>query len=158
MNEKAKSLSLKLFSYGCYVLTSTYKEEICASTITWVSQCSFDPPMILACIKRNSMTYEVVKKSKKFNLHILSNKQKHFASCFFKSSKVEDHKINGQEFYWDENEMPVFKDSLSVLSCTVHEILEKPDHPVFISQIEGVDLRENNDPLELRKTGWSYGG
>ena len=158
MNEKDKSISLKMFTYGCYVLTSRYKDDICASTVTWVSQGSFDPPMIIVCIKKTSQTFEVVKKTGKFNLHILSKSQKQFASCFFKNSHVEENKINGQEFSWDENDLPVFIDSLSVLSCSVQDILEKPDHPVFLCQVEGVDLRGNSDQLELRHTGWTYGG
>ena len=158
MNEKDRSLTLKMFSYGLYVLTSKFEEKICASTVTWVSQCSFEPPMIITCLKKKSKTYDIVKNRKAFNLHILSDKQKDFASCFFSNLEINENKINGHEFVLDENNLPVFIDPISVLSCKVIAIVESPDHPVFISKINGVDLRKYSDPLELRDTGWSYGG
>ena len=43
--------------------------------------------------------------------------------------------------------LPVLIDPISVLSCKVITIVESPDHPVFISKINGVDLRKYSDPL-----------
>ena len=157
MNEKYRQQSLRMFSYGVYILSSVNEGEYCVSTITWVSQASFEPPMISVCIKRNSASYEIVKKRGEFILHLLGDNQKELASTFFKPTIFESEKLNGEEFSL-ENNLPLLKDIPAYIQCKVVEILENGDHPLFLAEV--VDAKINNDskPLELRKTGWTYGG
>ena len=84
MDDKLKKQVLQMFSYGVYILTSKFEDNYCAATVTWVSQASFDPPLISVCIKKESTSYDVTKKRGKFLLHILGADQKKIAASFFK--------------------------------------------------------------------------
>jgi flavin reductase (DIM6/NTAB) family NADH-FMN oxidoreductase RutF len=157
MNEKYRQQSLRMFSYGVYILSSMNEGEYCVSTITWVSQASFEPPMISVCIKRNSASYEIVKKRREFILHLLGDNQKELASTFFKPTIFENEKLNGQEFSLANN-LPLLKDIPAYIQCKVVEILENGDHPLFLAEVVDAKINNDSDPLELRKTGWTYGG
>ena len=157
MNEKYRQQSLRMFSYGVYILSSVNEGEYCVSTITWVSQASFEPPMISVCIKRNSASYEIVKKRREFILHLLGDNQKELASTFFKPTIFENEKLNGQEFSLVNN-LPLLKDIPAYIQCKVVEILENGDHPLFLAEVVDAKINNDSDPLELRKTGWTYGG
>ena len=157
MNEKYRQQSLRMFSYGVYILSSVNEGEYCVSTITWVSQASFEPPMISVCIKRNSASYEIVKKRGEFILHLLGDNQKELASTFFKPTIFENEKLNGQEFSL-ENNLPLLKDIPAYIQCKVVEILENGDHPLFLADVVDAKINNDSNPLELRKTGWTYGG
>ena len=157
MNEKYRQQSLRMFSYGVYILSSVNKGEYCVSTITWASQASFEPPMISVCIKRNSASYEIVKKRGEFILHLLGDNQKGLASTFFKPTIFENEKLNGQEFSL-ENNLPLLKDIPAYIQCKVVEILENGDHPLFLAEVVDAKINNDSNPLELRKTGWTYGG
>ena len=157
MNEKYRQQSLRMFSYGVYILSSVNEDEYCVSTITWVSQASFEPPMISVCIKQNSASYEIVKKRGEFILHLLGDNQKELASTFFKPTIFENEKLNGQEFSL-KNNLPLLKDVPAYIQCKVVEILENGDHPLFLAEVVDAKINNNSDPLELRKTGWTYGG
>ena len=157
MNEKYRQQSLRMFSYGVYILSSVNEGEYCVSTITWVSQASFEPPMISVCIKRNSASYEIVKKRGEFILHLLGDNQKELASTFFKPTIFENEKLNGQEFSLANN-LPLLKDIPAYIQCKVVEILENCDHPLFLAEVVDAKINNDSDPLELRKTGWTYGG
>ena len=157
MNEKYRQQSLRMFSYGVYILSSVNEGEYCVSTITWASQASFEPPMISVCIKRNSASYEIVKKRGEFILHLLGDNQKELASTFFKPTIFENEKLNGQEFSL-ENNLPLLKDIPAYIQCKVVEILENGDHPLFLAEVVDAKINNDSDPLELRKTGWTYGG
>ena len=157
MNEKYRQQSLRMLSYGVYILSSVNEGEYCVSTITWVSQASFEPPMISVCIKRNSASYEIVKKRREFILHLLGDNQKELASTFFKPTIFENEKLNGQEFSL-ENNLPLLKDVPAYIQCKVVEILENGDHPLFLAELVDAKINNNSDPLELRNTGWTYGG
>ena len=157
MNEKYRQQSLRMFSYGVYILSSVNKGEHCVSTVTWVSQASFEPPMISVCIKRNSASYEIVKKRGEFILHLLGDNQKKMASTFFKPTIFENEKLNGQEFSLANN-LPLLKDIPAYIQCKVVEILENGDHPLFLAEVVDAKINNDSNPLELRKTGWTYGG
>jgi len=157
MNEKYRQQSLRMFSYGVYILSSVNEGEYCVSTITWASQASFEPPMISVCIKRNSASYEIVKKRGEFILHLLGDNQKELASTFFKPTIFENKKLNGQEFSL-ENNLPLLKDIPAYIQCKVVEILENGDHPLFLAEVVDAKINNDSNPLELRKTGWTYGG
>ena len=157
MNEKYRQQSLRMFSYGVYILSSVNEGEYCVSTVTWVSQASFEPPMISVCIKRDSASYEIVKKRGEFILHLLGDTQKELASTFFKPTIFENEKLNGQEFSLESN-LPLLKDIPAYIQCKVVEILENGDHPLFLAEVVDAKINNDSNPLELRKTGWTYGG
>ena len=157
MNKKYRQQSLRMFSYGVYILSSVNEGEYCVSTITWASQASFEPPMISVCIKRNSASYEIVKKRGEFILHLLGDNQKELASTFFKPTIFENEKLNGQEFSLANN-LPLLKDIPAYIQCKVVEILENGDHPLFLAEVVDAKINNDSNPLELRKTGWTYGG
>ena len=157
MNEKYRKQSLRMFSYGVYILSSLHEGEYCVSTVTWVSQASFEPPMISVCIKRDSASYEIVKKRGEFILHLLGETQKELASTFFKPTIFENEKLNEQEFIL-ENNLPLLKDIPAYIQCKVVEILESGDHPLFLAEVVDAKINNDSNPLELRKTGWTYGG
>ena len=148
---------LGMMTYGVYVLTTKVKDKYSAATVTWVSQASFDPPMISVCLKRNSGAYSLVKEKKEFILHMLSEEQKDVASNFFTSTELEDDKLNGEAFKLIDG-LPVLNVAPSYVHCSVLEILEIGDHPLFLCEVESVNLKNSVKPLELRRTGWKYGG
>ena len=148
---------LGMMTYGVYVLTTKVKDKYSAATVTWVSQASFDPPMISVCLKRNSGAYSLVKEKKEFILHMLSEEQKDVASNFFTSTELEDDKLNGEAFKLIDG-LPVLNVAPSYMHCSVLEILEIGDHPLFLCEVDSINLKNSVKPLELRRTGWKYGG
>ena len=157
MDEKLRGLVLRMFSYGVYILTSKFEDNYCAATVTWVSQASFHPPLISVCIKRDSASYRVIKKRGKFLLHILGDDQKEIAASFFKHTTLENGLINNQT-YQLHDDLPLLDAVPAYLKCKVLEILAHGDHPLFLSEVKNAVVHQALEPLELRKTGWNYGG
>ena len=157
MNKEDRKKALHMLSYGVYILTSKSNNEISAVTVTWVSQASFEPPMLSVCIKRNSASYLVVRKRGEFILHMLSEKQKNLAASFLKPSKIKQGRIN-DECYELKDDLPIITSAPSYIRCSVVEILENGDHPLFLSEVINAVVQKESEPLELRNTDWQYGG
>ena len=111
MDVEFRKKALRMISYGVYVITSKYADQYCASTITWVSQASFDPPMISICLKNKSNSYQIVKKREEFLLHLLGEDQKNMAKSFNRYINVNKDAneiiIEEEEEFeeeWDEEE------------------------------------------------------
>ena len=157
MDDKSRKTTLRMLTYGAYVLTSATSNAICAATVTWVSQASFEPPMVSVCIKRESHIYNVVSNSNRFILHLLSHEQKDFAASFFKSTEHIGGLLNGQSFEMVDG-LPILDLPPAYLVCHVLDVNDRGDHPLFLAGVKDAVVRQDIDPLELRKTGWSYGG
>ena len=157
MDEQSRKTALRMISYGMYILTSKFEDDYCAATVTWVSQASFEPPLISVCIKRDSASYTVVKERGEFLLHLLGHDQKDLAASFFKPSILENGLINGQK-YQLQDDLPLLTAVPAYIKCRVLDILEKGDHPLFLAEVIDAVINEESKPLELRKTDWSYGG
>ena len=157
MDEKFKKQALRMFSYGVYILTSKFEDNYCAATVTWVSQASFDPPLISVCIKGDSASYIVVKERGEFLLHILGENQKDLAASFFKKTTLNNGLINEQPYQLVDN-LPLLMSASAYLKCRVLDIMENGDHPLFLSEVIDAVIQKESEPLELRKTDWQYGG
>ena len=54
--------------------------------------------------------------------------------------------------------LPVLESPPAYLVCDVLDVNERGDHPLFLAEVKNAVVRNEIEPLELRKTGWSYGG
>ena len=70
MDAKARQKTLRMLSNGVYVLTSCSEDRYGAATVTWVSQVSFKPPLIMAAVQRNSNVFKCLAQSQIAALHI----------------------------------------------------------------------------------------
>jgi flavin reductase (DIM6/NTAB) family NADH-FMN oxidoreductase RutF len=158
MDPEQKRKSLRNITYGVYVLTAMYEEEYAAATVTWVSQSSLDPPQIMLGLRKGSKTAALVHKTNCFVLNILGESQKQIASAFLKHANVEGNTLNGYSFKIGETCAPILDDAPSYIECKVDELIEGTDHDVVIAGVINAGVQSDESPLNLRSTGWSYGG
>jgi len=158
MDSEQKRKSLRNITYGVYVLTAKSGEEYAAATITWVSQSSLDPPQIMVGLRKGSKTAAFVLKTNHFVLNILGESQKQIASAFLKHASVDGNSINGFPYFTGETSAPILNDVPSYIECTVDEVINGTDHDVVIARVINAGILSDESPLNLRSTGWSYGG
>ena len=67
--------ALRLLSNGLYVLTACLSDTVHAATVSWVSQVSFQPPLVMVALQRNSHLAHAVRKAHRFAINILGAEQ-----------------------------------------------------------------------------------
>ena len=88
MDADTKKMALRMIPYGIYVLTAKDSDGgIAAATVNWVTQTSFDPPLVAIGVKADSGAYETLKKSGSFALNFLGKGQQGQAFSFFKPAE-----------------------------------------------------------------------
>ncbi|MBI1871326.1 MAG: flavin reductase [Chlamydiae bacterium] len=158
MDPQVRKKALRMISYGVYILTSKAENEVAGCTVTWVSQASMNPPMIMVGLEKESHTYQVVQKSGKFVVHFLGQGQKEIAQKFFKPGVFEDGKIHGFACRTGVTGVPILVDVPAYIECRALETVGQGDHHVVVAEVIGAGVQHNLPPLSLRETGWSYGG
>ena len=54
MNADQKKITLRMIPGGLYVLTADDGDTVGSGRINWVSQMSFDPPLVAMGVKKNT--------------------------------------------------------------------------------------------------------
>ena len=148
-----------MIPHALYVLTSRANGKTAASTVSWVTQASFQPPLVVVGIKKDSRTFAVVHEAQGFALNFLGSGQKEVAQKFFKHVEPENGKIAGEEFLESPAlNFPVFPKMAGFIECHVKEMVDKGDHTVVVAEVIGAESGPLEGPLLLSTTGWNYGG
>jgi flavin reductase (DIM6/NTAB) family NADH-FMN oxidoreductase RutF len=166
MDAAARKTALRMIPYGIYVLTAKGKEGIAAATVNWVTQTSFEPPLLALGVKVGSGAYGALKEAGTFALNMLGKGQQGAAFAFFKPVKVEGDTISGEPFRTGANGAPVLTNAIASVECKVVEIVEKGDHHIVVAEVTNAEVpkaiagRADDAVLHMRDLGDTvfYGG
>ncbi len=159
MNEEAKRKLLRMIPHALYVLTSKADGQTAASTVSWVTQASFHPPLVAVGIKKETHTFEVTKRAQGFTLNFLGVDQKEVAQKFFKHVGPEGNQLGGEVF--QESPVlkhPIFPKMAGFVECRIVQTVDRGDHAVVVAEVLEAECGPLEGPLLLSTTGWNYGG
>ena len=160
MNPDDKKLALRAINYGLHVLTATNGDDYAASGANWLSQASFEPPLVMAGIKADSGAAVVIGEAGTFAVNVLAADQLDIGKAFFRSTTVEGTTINGQEFEpGPVTGAPLILATPYWFECKVTDTIARGDHTIFVAEVVNAGVRDAEaTPLLLRDTGMNYGG
>jgi len=159
MDPKTKQKTLRLLSNGMYVLTSRQGSRPAAATVTWVSQASFKPPLIIAAVRRDSTLLSCLRESRVAALHILDRRQKNLAQKFFTRTRASSGPLNGEPYSEGKTSAPILKNIPAYVECKVIEIREEHgDHAIVVLEVVDAALHKPVRPLTVADSPWEYGG
>ncbi len=166
MDPQDKKTALRMIPYGLYVLTAEKGDEVGAATVNWVTQASFEPPLLVVGVKTDSGVHPLIKETGHFALSILGKDQGGAAGAFFKPTSREGDSINGQQVISGSTGSPILVDAPAYVECKLVDTIEKGDHSVFVGEVinaglkEAIEGRPDAVTLELKDLGENvfYGG
>lgn len=159
MDAKAKRKTLRMLTNGMYVMSSRSDDRYGVATVTWLSQASFRPPLIMAAVRRESNVFKCLRESRAAAIHILGHHQQDLAQRFFSPTKASDGTINGEPFTDGVTSAPVLRNAPAYLECWVRHIIDDlGDHAVVIMEVAEAACRDDVRPLTIAESPWEYGG
>ena len=136
MDADAKKTALRMIPYGLYVLTAEGKDgKVAAATVNWVTQSSFNPPLVVVGVKADSQTHAIIKESGAFALNVLGKGQQGLAFTFFKPLERQGQTVGGEPFRAGKTGSPILENTPAYIECTLAETLENGDHSIFIGEV-----------------------
>lgn len=159
MDTTTRKKTLRMLTNGVYIVTSRAEERYGGATVTWVSQASFRPPLLMAAIRKDSNVYQCLLVSRFAALHVLSADQQDVAQKFFTPTSVSDGRMNGEPFLEGKTTVPVLKNARAYVECRVVRIIDDVgDHAVVIMEVLEAECRHSVDPMRIAESPWQYGG
>lgn len=159
MDAKTKQKTLRLLTNGIYILTSRAGDSLGAATITWVSQASFRPPLLMAAVRTESSVYRCLAESRFAALHVVAKHQKQIAQKFFSPTRGGSANLNGEPFFEGKTSAPILQNLPAYIECRVLDVREEyGDHALVILEVVETELLADVEPLTVPDSPWEYGG
>jgi flavin reductase (DIM6/NTAB) family NADH-FMN oxidoreductase RutF len=158
MDVDAKKTALRMIPYGLYVLGVGTGDKATVSTVNWMTQGSFAPPLVAVGVKADAGTFSTLKENGQFAVSVLGTGQKDLAFAFFRHVEPEDGKFGDYEYESGTTGAPIMKDAPAWFECDVKTVVEEGDHAIVIAEVIEAGVRDEAKVLTLEECGVNYGG
>lgn len=158
MDEAAKKEALRLFTYGLYAITSGDEQQRNAFTANWVSQVSFDPPLVALSIETDSISLPIIRRTGLFAVNVYSADQRDLAGLLGKSFSKHPEKLESLAFVIGETGCPVLVECMAYVECRVQGEMPAGDSTLLLAQVEGAAVLRRTDPLTMFAAGFKHAG
>jgi flavin reductase (DIM6/NTAB) family NADH-FMN oxidoreductase RutF len=154
----AKKTLLRKIPHGLFICGVAEGEAVNGFTASWVTQGSFEPPLVVMAVRADSTSNGMIERSGLFSLNVLAADQKDLAAVFFKPQQGVGGRFEAAPFQLGPLGLPILEDALGAVECQVVGQVAHGDHTVFVGEVRSAVLHRDGAALELGPTGWQYGG
>ncbi len=142
--------------HGIYVLTAAYEDRINGMIASWVSQVSYDPPLLMVAVHPNRYSHRLIEKGQGFALHVLARDQKAFLTRFKGPDPLS--KFSALEWSKGKTGCPILKNCLAYLDCRVINSLTPGNHTLFLGEVVDAQRLAPGDPMSTLDYEGAYMG
>jgi len=159
MDAALKKSALRLFTSGLYAVTAKHGDELSAMTVNWITQSSFDPPLIALAVEHDSHSRQVIEASGAFAVNVFESGQRELAGSLGRTFAKHPDKITGTD--WTPGAAtgsPVLAATLAWLECRVQSSTPSGDHILLIAEVVEAGQHRAGTPLTIAEAGFKYSG
>ena len=158
MDDTTKKEALRLFTYGLYAVTTGTAEEWNAFTANWLSQVSFDPPLLALSVENASVSLPMIRTTGVFAVNVYAEDQRGLAGQLGKSRAKHAEKLAGLRHEIGETGCPLLTDALAWVECRVDSETPAGDSTLVLGRVVGAGVRRQGEPLTMRAAGFKHAG
>lgn len=158
LDAAAKKTLLRKIPHGVFICGVAEGEEVNGFTASWVTQGSFDPPLVVMAVRADSTSNGMISRSGRFSLNVLAADQKDLAAVFFKPQQAVGGRFDAAPFQLGALGLPILDNALGAVECELVGQVAVGDHTVFVGEVKNAVLHRDGAALEMSTTGWQYGG
>jgi flavin reductase (DIM6/NTAB) family NADH-FMN oxidoreductase RutF len=164
MDETAKKAVLRLFTYGLYAVTCRHGAQRNAFTANWLTQVSFDPPLVALSVENDAISLELIRGSRAFAVCVLESGQRDLAGRLGRSLRRAPTKLDELEWLPDDrapgaaDAPPILAASLGYVQCAVQSETPAGDSTLLVARVVDAQLLRAGEPLTMSQSGFRHSG
>ena len=117
MDLNLKKRVLRTFTYGLYAVSCAEGDEVNIFTANWLTQVSFDPPLLAVSVENASKSLPMILRSRKFMVNVLRSGGRELAGKLGKSAFQHPDKLAGVGYDIGANGCPVLPAAQPKTAC-----------------------------------------
>ena len=158
MDQAVKKQVLRLFTYGLYAVTCVTGDDVNAFTANWLTQVSFEPPLLAVSIENDAKSLPMILNSQHFTINVLRTGQRQLAGALGKSAYKHPQKLSGIDYTLNEQGYPILSAALSWVACEVRQTMPAGDSTLVMAEVVDAGVIAEGQPLTMLETGFKHAG
>jgi len=158
MDANTKKQVLRTFTYGLYAISCTDEGQVNAFTANWLSQASFDPPLLMVSVENVTKSLPMILHSGIFTVNVLRSGDRELAGKLGKSALKFPDKLTGIGYEIGANGCPILHDALAWVACEVRHTAPSGDSTVIIAEVVDTGMLAEGPALTMAEAGFRHAG
>lgn len=158
MDPQLKKQVLRTFTYGLYAVSCAEGGEVNAFTANWLSQVSFEPPLVAVSIENETKSLPMILRSRKFIINVFRQGDRELAGQLGKSALKHPEKLAQLAYTPGPGGAPILHDALAWVACEVRHTLEVGDSTLVVAEVVDVGMQGEGQPLTMNEAGFRHAG
>ncbi len=165
MDPQMKKQVLRTFTYGLYAVSCVDEGEVNAFTANWLSQVSFEPPLIAVSVENKTRSLPMILHSGAFVVNVLrtdgqdgAKPNRALAGQLGKSALKVPDKLTGVEYTPGPGGAPILREALAWVACEVRHTVEAGDSTLVVGEVVDVGILGEGQPLTMNEAGFRHAG
>jgi flavin reductase (DIM6/NTAB) family NADH-FMN oxidoreductase RutF len=147
-----------MFTYGLYVVGVSDDADANVFTANWLTQVSFDPPLLALSVENGCRSHGIIERGRKFAVSVLETGRRELAGDLGRHSTEDSDKLSKVPHRFASNGCPLLEEALGYVVCEVESSTHAGDSTVYIARgVEAVPLRDG-EPSTMREAGFRHAG
>ena len=157
--DKDVATALAALTTGIYVLTVSDGAHHHGMSSSWVTQISGEPALFMAAVDNGHFSRSVIAKTGVFGFNIVGRRGKELEDYFYSALARRPDNLAGLDYELSPSlKVPWLKLAMVSLEARVRQNVIAGDHTLFIAEVAGVRVRENDRPLTSLELDYVYLG
>jgi len=160
MDQQAKKTVLRQFNYGLYAVAAAHDGDRGIFTANWLSQVSFDPPLVMVSVELDSSTLPLIRAGGRFVVSPLAAGQTELAGNLGRPKRRAGDKfatLNLEVVETDTGD-PALAGALGYVVCRLISETPAGDSVVLIGEVIEARVLGEGEPLTMRAAGFRHAG
>lgn len=156
----AKKTVLRQFTYGLYVVAAALGDQRGIFTANWISQVSFEPPLVMVSVECESSTLPLILGSGTLVVAPLPEGARELAGALGKpkSRAGDKYEAVGFETVVTHTGVRVPSSVLGYVTCRVRSITDAGDSVMVLGEVIEAVSFDSGLPLTMRDAGFRHAG
>jgi flavin reductase (DIM6/NTAB) family NADH-FMN oxidoreductase RutF len=158
MDQAAKKQVLRTFTYGLYAVSCAANGEVNIFTANWLTQVSFDPPLLAVSVENDSKSLPMLLRSGTFTVSVYRAGDRELAGRLGKSAIQHPAKLDGVAYDIGAHGCPILRSALAWVACQVLRTVEAGDSTLIVAEVVDVGMIGEGQPLTMAEAGFRHAG
>jgi flavin reductase (DIM6/NTAB) family NADH-FMN oxidoreductase RutF len=158
LDPTARKAALRLFTYGLYAVGVSRGDEKNLFTANWLTQVSFDPPLIALSVEDDGHSITLLRDSGVFAVSVFSSDDREQAGALGKRWELRPNKIDEVEYELGVTGCPILTSALAAIECRVTGSMPAGDSTIFLGEVINARVGREGMPLTMSAAGFRHAG
>jgi flavin reductase (DIM6/NTAB) family NADH-FMN oxidoreductase RutF len=160
MDEETKKHLLRDLPYGLFAAcTKSPEGEDHVFLLSWVTQASFEPPLLACCVHAESQAHDhLAEEGRPIAINLLADDQEELARTLLEGPAFEDDEVADTPYKEGANGCALLPETMGAIEARVVSVTEGGDHDILLVEIEDVHRFREGEILTHESSGMTYAG